>query len=103
MKVLTTFHTEENTPQASWPSALSLGVKLFSNSLTKTETGKAFNCFVDRSASIYPRICRYKNSEGMVSESRAGSGQRVSRKVKRTFVMGTLAVPTLRTDLFVLP
>ena len=94
---------KKNTQQASWPSASSLGVKLFSNNLTKTETGKAFCCFVDGSTSIYPRICCCKNSEGMASASRSGSYRRLTRKVERTFVMVSLTVLPLRADFFVLP
>ena len=65
---------KKKAPDASCPSASSTGVKVFAYILRKTDSGRAFCCLGDGSASMNPASCRVRNREGLLSASRAGSG-----------------------------
>ena len=94
---------KKKAPLANCPIASSFGVNLLSNSFLNTDKGKAFSCFSDGLASIYPANCLTNTNDVLLSGSNAGSDWRWVLKVDRTFEMVDLTVLPQSPDLFVLP
>ena len=94
---------KKKAPQASWPIASCSGVKRSEYSLRKTDRGRHFCCFLDGSASTYPRSWRVRKSDVWPSASRAGSARRFVRKDERTCVTAALTVPPLSSLSLVFP
>ena len=87
---------KKKAPVASCPIAVSVGQKLLARSFLNTDTGRAFSCLTEGSASTYPDICRVRNKDIFLSGSKAGSGRRFFRKAERTCVMEALTEVPLR-------
>ena len=94
---------KKKAPLANCPIASSFGVNLLSSSFLNTDKGKAFSCFSDGSASIYPANCLTNTNDVLLSGSNAGSDWRWVLKVDRTFEMVDLTVLPQSPGLFVLP